>query len=137
VRRRDRSASARRADCGDTEVDRRNIGDDGERVDRYQEEHGDRTKEMLSSSDVGIVLLRRMHKEQLERLAAELDPIGTVRDPAKNRCIELPIEHNKLGETAMFHIVRFKHQAICHSPIVTEINAMFDEAERGNLVTAK
>ena len=97
----------------------------------------DRTKEMLSSSDAGVVMLRRMHKEQLERLDAGLDPIGTVRDPARNRCIELPIEHNKLGETAMFRTELFKHQAIRHSPIVAEINAMFDEAERRDLVTAK
>ena len=97
----------------------------------------DRSKEMLASSDVGIVMLRRMHKEQLERIAAGLDPIGTVRDPAVNRCIELPIEHNKLGETAMFRSELFKHQAIRHSPIVAEINAMFDAAERDDLVTAK
>ena len=97
----------------------------------------DRTKEMLSSSDAGVVMLRRMHKEQLERIAAGEDPIGTVRDPARNRCIELPIEHNKLGETSMFRTELFKHQAIRHSPIVAEINAMFDAAERRDMVTAK
>jgi 5,5'-dehydrodivanillate O-demethylase oxygenase subunit len=42
----------------------------------------DRTQEHLSYSDRGVVLLRRLLKEQIERVQQGLDPMGLVRDPA-------------------------------------------------------
>ena len=52
----------------------------------------DRTKEHLGQSDIGVIMLRELCKEQIERVERGLDPLGTVRDPAKNVCIELPQE---------------------------------------------
>jgi 5,5'-dehydrodivanillate O-demethylase oxygenase subunit len=42
----------------------------------------DRTKEHLSYSDRGVSLLRKLTKEQIERVQQGLDPMGVVRDPS-------------------------------------------------------
>jgi 5,5'-dehydrodivanillate O-demethylase len=49
----------------------------------------DRSTEILGASDRGIVLFRRMLEEQIDRVeAGELPTVATLRDPAKNVCIE-------------------------------------------------
>lgn len=85
----------------------------------------DRTKENLGVSDKGVVLLRQMLKEQLERLAAGQDPLGTVRDPAINRIIELPMEHNKYGDPRAFVRQLLTSQAIRYSPLQPSLYRLF------------
>jgi 5,5'-dehydrodivanillate O-demethylase len=51
----------------------------------------DRTKEMLSPSDRGIILMRNRFFDDLKRLERGEDPSGIVRDPKVNACITLPI----------------------------------------------
>jgi 5,5'-dehydrodivanillate O-demethylase len=41
----------------------------------------DRSVERLATSDRGVVLLRNVFKEQIERVQQGLDPMGVVRDP--------------------------------------------------------
>ena len=41
----------------------------------------------LARSDIGIVMLRRLLREQLKRVAQGLDPINVVRDPSANQRI--------------------------------------------------
>jgi 5,5'-dehydrodivanillate O-demethylase len=41
----------------------------------------DRAREHLAYSDRGVVLLRRLTREQIERVQQGLDPLGVVRDP--------------------------------------------------------
>jgi 5,5'-dehydrodivanillate O-demethylase oxygenase subunit len=53
----------------------------------------DRTRENLGRTDVGITRLRHRYLKEIERVAAGEDPPGIVRDPAVNRCIQLPIYH--------------------------------------------
>jgi hypothetical protein len=53
----------------------------------------DRTQEHLAASDRGVVLLRRLVKEQIERVQHGLDPLGLVRDPNHPM-----IDTNLLGE---------------------------------------
>jgi hypothetical protein len=43
--------------------------------------------ENLGHSDTGVVMLRRMLREQIERVRQGLDPVNIVRDPAVNRRI--------------------------------------------------
>ena len=43
--------------------------------------------ENLAHSDTGIVMLRRLLREQLQRVEEGLDPINTVRDPSANKRI--------------------------------------------------
>jgi 5,5'-dehydrodivanillate O-demethylase len=55
----------------------------------------DRTAEHLAYSDRGVILLRKLYKESVEAVQKGLDPIGVIRDPAKNRMIRL-IPHEDL-----------------------------------------
>jgi 5,5'-dehydrodivanillate O-demethylase oxygenase subunit len=55
----------------------------------------DRTKEHLGYTDRGVILLRRLYKESIEAVQKGLDPLGVVRDPAKNEMIRL-IPHEDL-----------------------------------------
>jgi hypothetical protein len=43
--------------------------------------------ENLGHSDTGIVMLRRLLREQLQRVEQNLDPINTMRDPSANKRI--------------------------------------------------
>ncbi|HZT07563.1 MAG TPA: Rieske 2Fe-2S domain-containing protein [Chloroflexota bacterium] len=42
----------------------------------------DRTTERLATSDRGIVMLRKLMRENIERVQAGLDPLGVIRDPS-------------------------------------------------------
>jgi 5,5'-dehydrodivanillate O-demethylase len=57
----------------------------------------DRTVEHLAASDRGVVLLRKLVKEQIEIVRNGGDPLGVIRDPEKNRVIELDIVHEPFG----------------------------------------
>jgi 5,5'-dehydrodivanillate O-demethylase oxygenase subunit len=50
----------------------------------------DRTRETPGMSDHGIMLLRRRLLRDLDAIAEGRDPSGLIREPAKNRAIELP-----------------------------------------------
>ncbi len=62
----------------------------------------DRTREILASSDQGIVLLRRLLFEEIERVKNGQDPLGVIRNSDENQLIELPQETNKYGRGAKF-----------------------------------
>lgn len=49
----------------------------------------DRSKEHLGASDRGILLFRKMLKEQIDIVRQGGEPRGLVRDPEKNVCIDL------------------------------------------------
>lgn len=55
----------------------------------------DRTKERLGQSDKGIIMYRQMLKEQIQRMEQGHDPKNVMRDPEKNRMIDIPQEYNK------------------------------------------
>ena len=62
----------------------------------------DRTREHLGRSDLGVIMLRKLYFEQMERVEAGQDPICTYRDPDRNVCIELPMEREKFGGARAF-----------------------------------
>lgn len=49
----------------------------------------DRTKESLSTSDRGVTMIRKRYLDDLDRIAAGLDPKGVIRDPAANHQVSL------------------------------------------------
>ena len=49
----------------------------------------DRTTEHLAYTDRGVILLRRLYKESIDAVKQQRDPIGVIRDPAKNQIIRL------------------------------------------------
>ena len=55
----------------------------------------DRTQEHLGRSDDGIRLMRRAFRKALQAIADGEDPMGLIRDPARNRCVRLPIKHRE------------------------------------------
>jgi 5,5'-dehydrodivanillate O-demethylase len=55
----------------------------------------DRTKEHLSQSDRGIVMLRKRFFEEIERVSRDEDPKGVIRDAKLNENVPLPIAHRK------------------------------------------
>ena len=57
----------------------------------------DRTREHLSETDAGVIMFRKMLLEQARVVAAGGDPVGTIRDPSKNRRIMLPGARKNYG----------------------------------------
>jgi len=51
----------------------------------------DRTQEHLGESDRGVILMRKRILEDAESVMRGGEPKGVMRDPAKNRCVRLPI----------------------------------------------
>jgi 5,5'-dehydrodivanillate O-demethylase len=61
----------------------------------------DRTAEHIGKSDLGVILLRRMFKEQMALIEKGKDPtVGFTREPHTR--IELPCEKNKFGAGLAF-----------------------------------
>ena len=57
----------------------------------------DRTQERLGAGDEGIILFRKILKEQIEVVKKGFDPIGMIRDPEKNQIIELNVINERIG----------------------------------------
>ncbi|MDP9240837.1 MAG: phthalate 4,5-dioxygenase, partial [Actinomycetota bacterium] len=62
----------------------------------------DRSLEHLGKSDVGVAMMRKMFKQNLEVVKRGEDPLGVVREPHER--IDLPCEKNKFGAGAVFPI---------------------------------
>ena len=54
--------------------------------------NADRSKEKLGESDKGIILYRKLLRDQMELVADGGEPMGTIRDARLNENIELPLE---------------------------------------------
>ena len=57
----------------------------------------DRTQERLGAGDAGIILLRKLLKEQIELVQKGRDALGVIRDPQQNRIIELNVINERIG----------------------------------------
>jgi 5,5'-dehydrodivanillate O-demethylase oxygenase subunit len=55
----------------------------------------DRTREHLGTSDAGIIMMRQRFLKDIEAIGRGEDPKATIRDPAVNRCVALPIADRK------------------------------------------
>jgi hypothetical protein len=58
----------------------------------------DRTKEQLGYTDRGISLYRRMLKEQIRVVAGGGEPLGLIRDPAKNNIVKFEVSRGQARE---------------------------------------
>jgi 5,5'-dehydrodivanillate O-demethylase len=85
----------------------------------------DRTVEHLGASDEGVALYRRMLRRELGKMQKGEDPIGVIRDPARNAWIDLPNERKKHhnSEGLRSWIMR-THAA--YSPIAEDIIRLFE-----------
>jgi 5,5'-dehydrodivanillate O-demethylase len=57
----------------------------------------DRTREHIGVGDEGIIVLRKLLKEQIERVQQGFEPMGLIRDPAKNQLIDLGVINERIG----------------------------------------
>lgn len=57
----------------------------------------DRSEEKLGSSDVGIILYRKLLEENIQKVERGGDPMCTFRDPATNVSIHVPTEDDEGG----------------------------------------
>ncbi len=57
----------------------------------------DRTQEHLGAADQGVIMLRKLVREQIEIVKAGGDPLGVIRDPAQNVMIDLDVIHEPFG----------------------------------------
>jgi 5,5'-dehydrodivanillate O-demethylase len=57
----------------------------------------DRRQEHLGIGDEGIIALRKLLREQIERVQQGLEPMGIIRDPEKNRLIDLGVINERIG----------------------------------------
>jgi 5,5'-dehydrodivanillate O-demethylase len=48
----------------------------------------DRTRERLATTDRGIIMLREIMFREMKKVRSGQDPIGVIRDPAKNHFID-------------------------------------------------
>lgn len=87
----------------------------------------DRSRELLTNSDRGIVLLRKLLSDQMERVERGEDPMGVIRDIAVNRTISFAQEHNKLGGSAAFLRQAMDISHARFSPIREQVLAMLSD----------
>jgi len=57
----------------------------------------DRTQEHLGVGDEGIIILRKLLREQIDIVRKGGEPLGVVRDPARNRIIEFDVINERVG----------------------------------------
>ena len=85
-----------------------------------------RSREKLVRTDEGVVLFRRMLQRELKKVQNGQDPLGTVRDPARNETINLPVEKDKAHFMDGFaSLLRRTHMR--YSPIKDELLKIFAE----------
>ena len=85
----------------------------------------DRSLENLGATDKGIVMYRRMLKREMQKVQTGIDPMGIVRDSARNERIDLPNEkkkhHNSDGFTSFMMRTHAKY-----SPIANDLSKLFE-----------
>jgi 5,5'-dehydrodivanillate O-demethylase len=80
----------------------------------------DRSSENLALSDKGIILYRRLLKEQIAKMEHGDDPMNVFRDPARNECIRLRLEEAKLKRSVLRPSSRRQGGATKYSPVLNQ-----------------
>jgi 5,5'-dehydrodivanillate O-demethylase len=83
-----------------------------------------RPLEKLGTTDVGVIMLRNMCKREIAKVEAGQDPIGVIRDPARNTVLEFKIERDKAHFTDGFE--RFMRRSPSrYSPFADDLCKLF------------
>jgi 5,5'-dehydrodivanillate O-demethylase len=90
----------------------------------------DRTRELLTDTDRGIVLLRRLLFEQIDRVRDGLDPLGVIRSRDGDDVIELPQENEKYGDGGAFLAETIEASHVRHSPLRDQIRELLETTKR-------
>ncbi len=89
----------------------------------------DRTLENLGASDKGIAIYRRMLRREIKKMEQGQDPMGIVRDEARNALIDLPNEKKKHHNSDGFASFMLRTHAK-YSPIAPDLVAIFEPGSR-------
>ena len=84
----------------------------------------DRTTEQLGFADRGITLYRKMLLRELRKVEAGEDPMGTVRDPAADAVLDLPLERDKAHFSDGFESY-FRRRHWRYAPIAEDLIRLF------------
>ena len=85
----------------------------------------DRTREHLGASDKGVALYRRVLKREMKKVQEGLDPMGVLRDPARNGRIDLPTETKKHHNSDGFAAFMLRTHAK-YSPIAADLVQIYE-----------
>lgn len=80
----------------------------------------DRSSENLGLSDKGVILYRRLLKEEIAKMEHGDDPMNVFRDAARNECIQLRLEEAKLKRSLLLPSGRRQGGATKYSPVLNE-----------------
>ena len=86
----------------------------------------DRTIENITKSDVGVIAMRRMYRDQIEAVREGRDPIAVVREP--HDVIELPLERFKFGRGAEFATQWIDRGSMKYSPQADDLKKLHIQA---------
>jgi 5,5'-dehydrodivanillate O-demethylase oxygenase subunit len=86
----------------------------------------DRTTERITKSDVGIIAMRRMFRDQIEAVREGRDPIAVIREP--HDVIKLPLERSKFGRGAEFANQWIDRGSMRYSPQADMLKKLHNEA---------
>lgn len=96
----------------------------------------DRSQEHLGKGDAGVILLRKVVFENIEKVARGEDPIGVMRNPAAATYIELPMEKDKFGGGAAFEWEFLTAASTRYSPQIDYLRTIYSRAEEAHKVLA-
>ena len=87
----------------------------------------DRSQEKLADSDRGLILFRRLLRDQMETVERGRDPINVFRDPAQNRYLRLApdvdVSEEERGQFALAGVREGDSGEL--SPYLTEVENLF------------
>ena len=85
----------------------------------------DRSRENLAASDQGVALYRKILKREIKKVQRGEDPMGVIRDAARNERIDLPNERDKKHFKGGF--VEFQRRThMRFSPVLQEIGKIYE-----------
>ena len=85
----------------------------------------ERQLERLGESDKGIILYRRLLREQMAIAADGRDPMNVFRDPAQNTILHMPVEHDLVEAT---RTRRLSSGQAPYSPLLDQIETQWANA---------
>ena len=95
----------------------------------------DRSRENLGASDKGIAIYRRVLRREMKKVQQGLDPMGVLRDAARNTRIELPTEGKKHHNSDGFASFMLRTHAK-YSPIAAELVHLYEGRQSSEMMEA-
>jgi 5,5'-dehydrodivanillate O-demethylase len=90
----------------------------------------DRDQEALGWTDHGITMFRKMLRREIANIEEGRDPLGVIRDPAQNVCVDLPLETDKDMFSDGFETLQRNIGLLPLAPIWDDLLAVYRNARR-------